>query len=171
MDVSPFLLRYRLPKLRCLRLLGCTISSWDLLGSQIITLTTLELTAFDSPSFPTPPDLLQVSILSSNPLLQYLSLSYSPIAPVFSGNMHSPVVSLRHLEEFHLAHKFRYAFWLLGRLELPDRLNDLKPTLYDCPPSGISKTLGPHLGDRLRRRGRFPGGGLGLLAYSATQTL
>ena len=36
-------------------------------------------------------------------------------------------------------------------------------SLYQCSPSDLSQTLGPYLGDRIRRGGKFPGGGQRLL--------
>ena len=43
-------------------------------------------------------------------------------------------------------------------------MDNLKLALNGCSLLDISQTLGPYLGDRVRRRGRFPGGGLELLA-------
>jgi len=83
-DVSAFFSRYHFPKLRYLRLSGCSISSWDLLKSRITILTTLKLGRGLSP--PQDPSHL-LSILSSNPLLQDLSLSPgpTPTRPVMTG--------------------------------------------------------------------------------------
>ena len=72
-DVSTFFSGYHLSKLNCLRLYGCRISSWDLLKSQTTALTTLELV--DTGPSPTPTLSQLLSILSSNPLLQDLTLS------------------------------------------------------------------------------------------------
>lgn len=49
-------------------------------------------------------------------------------------------------------------------------MDNLNLLLSGCSPSDLSKTLGPYLGDRARRRGRFPGGGLDLSAecYQST---
>ena len=164
-DVSAFFSGCHLPKLKCLRLLGYRISSWDLLKSQTTALTTLELT--DTGPSPTPTLSQLLSILSSNPLLQDLTLSHG----VYGDKWPSPPVPLRHLQKFHLKSGFRHAFLLLNQLELPDKMNNLNLTLDECSPLDISQTLGPYLGDRVRRRGKFPGGGLGLLANHTPSNL
>ena len=156
-DVSSFFSRYHLPKLQCLFLNGCRISSWDLVESRTTALTTLELGSDTLSPVPTLSQLL--SILSSNPLLQDLALSYTPPPHVANGERSSSV-PLPHLKKLRLLSDFRHAFSLLNQLELPDRMDSIKLSLYECPPSDLLQTLGPYLGDRVRRRGRFPGGGL-----------
>ena len=168
-DISRFFSRYHLPNLKRLRLVGCRISSWDLLKSRTTTLTTLELTGVLSPITPTLSDLL--SILSSNPLLQDLTLSYSLVSPVVDGEWPSPLVTLRHLQKFRLTSDFGHAFGLLNRLELPDKMKSLYLDLRHCSPLDTSQILGPYLGDRVRRHGRFPGGGLGLLTTHSYSVL
>ena len=42
-------------------------------------------------------------------------------------------------------------------------MDNLNLSLRECSPSGLSQTLGPYLGDYVRRRGGLPDGGLGLL--------
>jgi len=156
-DVSTFFSRYHLPKLRTLRLSGCSISSWDLLKSRITTLTTLKLAHELSPA-QTPSQLL--SILSSNPLLQHLSLSPCSDPPTVDGGGAFLTVPLRHLKDLYLVSGFFDAtFWLLNRLELPDKMADHYMFLTKCSPSDVAPTLGSYFGDRVRRRGRFPGGG------------
>ena len=160
-DVSDFF-RYHLPKLRCLRLYRCRISSWDLLESRITALTTLELSG-DAPSpIPTLSQLL--SVLSSNPLLQDLKIFYCSTPFVVDGESSSPPVLLRHLKKLHFSNDFHYGFSFLNRLELPDRMDSIKLSLHNCSPSDILQTIGLYLGDRVRRRGKFPGGGLALWA-------
>ena len=162
-DVSGFFSRYRLPKLQCLRLAGCRISSLDLLESQTTALTTLEL--IDHPLSPITSTLSQlVSILSSNPLLQDLSLSCDLVPHVVDGGRPAPLVPLRHLKTLSLSSDFRHTFLLMGQLELPDRLDSLDLSLHSCSPSDLSQTLGPYLRDRVRRWSGFPGGGLRLSA-------
>jgi len=159
-DVTPFFSRYHFLKLRYLRLIGCSISSWDLLKSRITTLTTLKLGRGLSP--PPPPSQLLL-ILSSNPLLQDLSLSPGPDPHAINDDRSSPPVPLRHLKDLHLRSDFFTAtFWLLNRLELPDQMDTLDMFLFKCSPSDITQTLGPYFGDRVRRGSRFPGGGLEL---------
>ena len=167
-DVSGFFSRYYLPKLKCLRLVGCGISSWDLLGSRTAALTTLELADVLSPITPTLSQLL--SILSSNPLLQDLKLSYHLASPVIDGEGSSPLVPLRHLKKFHLTSDFGHASGLLNQLELPDRMERLRLDLRQCSALDLSQILGPYIGDCVRRRGRFPGGGLGLSTSHTSHT-
>ena len=167
-DISDFFSRYHLLKLKRLRLVGCRISSWDLLKSRTTTLTTLELTGVLSPITPTLSQLL--SILSSNLLLQDLTLSYNVALPAIGSEWSYSLVPLRHLQKLRLISDFHHAFGLLNRLELPDKMKSLYLDLRHCSPLDTSQILGPYLGDRVRRRGRFPGGGLGLLTthnYSA----
>ena len=170
-DVSSFFSRYHLPKLQCLRLVGCRISSWDLLKSRTTALTTLELTNNPhldiSPVTSTLPQL--VSILSSNPLLQDLVLSYD-LVPHVDGGWPSPLVPLRHLKKLSLSGDFHSTFLLIGQLQLPDRLDSLDLSLGSCSSSDLSQTLGPYLRDRVRCRGRSPGGGLGLSATNDFST-
>ena len=168
-DVSGFFSRYHLPKLKCLRLLGCRISSWDLLGSRTTALTTLDLTASTISSIA--PTLSQlVSILSSNPLLQELALSYI-LAPHVADESSSSLVSLRHLKRLSLSGTLCHVFLLIRRLELPDRMDSLDLFPFDCSPSDLSQTLGPYLQDRVRRRGGLPGSGLGLfITHSSSFT-
>ena len=161
-DVSDFFSRYHLPKLQRLRLYGCRISSWDLLESRTMALTTLELAGTPPPPILTPSQLL--SILSSNPLLQDLKLSHSLSSHVVDGEWSSHPVPLRHLKKLHFSNDFHHVFSLLNRLELPDGMDNMNLALYKCSPKDILQTIGPCLRDRIRRRGRFPGGGLVLCA-------
>ena len=160
-DVSAFFSRYHLPKLHCLRLSGCSISSWDLLKSRITTLTTLKLSSGLS-LIQDPSQLL--SILSSNPLLQNLSMSPGLAPHPVGGDRSFPPVPLRHLKDLDIqSDSFDATFWLLSRLELPDKLHSLEMALTKCYPLEISQTLGPYLGDRVRGRGGIPGNGLVLM--------
>jgi len=161
-DISAFFSRYRLPKLRSLTLYGCKISSWDLLKSQTSALTTLELVARELSPAPTLPQFL--SIIASNPLLQGLFLYPSPAPYATYGDRSPPLVPLRHLKRLHFTSAFFHAFWLLSRLELPYEMDTLILVLSKCSPSDLSQTLGSYLGDRVRRRNKFPGGALGLVS-------
>jgi len=167
-DVSAFFSRYRLPKLRSLVLYGCKISSWDLLKSQTSALTTLELAARDLSPSPTLPQFL--SIIASNPLLEDLFLFPSPAPYATDGDRSSPPVPLRHLKRLHFTSAFFHAFWLLSRVELPYEMDKLSLFLCGCSPSDLSQILGPYLGDRLRRRVKFPGGALGLVSAKSGPT-
>ena len=161
-DISAFFSRYRFPKLWCLRLYGCRISSWDLLESRTMALTTLNLVTWGLSPTPTLPQLL--SILSSNPLLQDFTLSCSSFPHVVDSDKPPPLVSLHHLRKLQLICSFFHAFRLLDRLERPDKMDVLNLSLEGCSVSDLSQTLGPYLRDLVRRHGRFPGGGLELLA-------
>jgi len=155
-DASPFFSRYHLPKLHRLHLSGCSFYAPDLLKSRITTLTTLRIASELST---TPPPSKLLPILSSNPLLQDLSLSLVPNLYAVDDNGFSLPVPLFHLEYFHLrSYSFNAAFWLLNRLELPDKMNNLDMLIYGCSSPDVTQTLGPYFGDRIRRRGGFPGG-------------
>ena len=160
-DVSAFFSRYHLPKLHCLRLLGCRISSRDLLKSRISTLTTLELANNGLP--PTLSLSQMLSILTANPLLQCLILSNSSVPHIVDGCRSSTQVQLRHLKVLRLAGDLHNAFGLLTRLGLPDKMDDLRLDLSKCSPSVLSQGLWPYLGNHVRRRGRSPGDGLEFL--------
>jgi hypothetical protein len=117
-DVSDFFSRYHFPKLQRLDLSGFTISSWDLLRSRIISLTTLSLSVSTSPFLPTLSQVL--SILSTNPNLQSLRLSHDSV-PDVDNDRPSPQIQLRHLKMLCLSSSFRRVFGLLNRLQLPDK--------------------------------------------------
>lgn len=167
-DLSVFFSRYRLSKLKRLHLHGCRVSPLDLVGSQTMNLTTLSLVTTYLYPIPALPQLL--GILPSNPLLQSLALLPTMFHQVPDGDGSSSPVPLRHLKAFDLTSDFRYACKSLNRLELPDRMDNMKLTLYNCPPE-FPRTLGPYIGDHVRRRGRYPGGGLGIHAYPTLDSL
>ena len=161
-DISAFFSRYHLQKLRSLYLSGCRISSWGLLKSQTAALTTLTLTADNVSPVPTLPQLL--SILSSSPLLQGFEFFHHRGSYIAGQDALTIHVQLRYLERLNLQAPFRLVFALLNRLELPDKMDTIILSLSECSSIDLSQTLGPYLGDRVRRRGRIPGGGIGLLA-------
>jgi len=168
-DVSVFFSQHRLPKLQCLRLLGCRISSWDLLKSQTTVLTTLWLSNINLSPIPTLSQLL--SILSSNPLLQHFILCYSPDPDTIDSDTPHRRVTLRHLKQLRFNGPFRHVFRLLSQLELPNKMDNLSLFLSECSPLDISQTVGPYFGDRVQRLGGFPGGGLRLLVNHGTRIL
>jgi hypothetical protein len=157
-DVSAFFSRYRFPKLQRLDLFGWSISSWDLLESRTTSLTTLSLMHCQQSPLPTLSQML--SILSANPNLQRLELAYGSVPHADSNRPSSPI-QLRHLKSLHLTSDFHCAFGLLDRLELPDKMDGLNLSLSECSPSDLLQTLGPYLGNRVRRRSP---NGLSLLA-------
>ena len=165
-DISTFFSRHRLPKLQRLCLSRCSISSWDLLKLQTTVLTTLELA--DIALSPTPSQLL--SILSSNLLLQRLSLAYGSTPDVIESDCLPSRIPLHRLKELRLNGDLCHAFKLLNRLEFPDKMDYLNLFLYECSPLDLSQTVGPYFWGHVRRRGRFPGGGLGLSVYHGPET-
>jgi hypothetical protein len=156
LDVS-FFTHSRLSKLRHLKLTGCAISSWDNLVSQSTLLTTLELFFDDASPTPTMPQLL--SILTSNPHLQTLTLNAHAI-PHDVGDGHSQQVPLCHLEKLRLDGDVGRVFGLLRRLEYPKEMGKLSLS-PSCTVADISQTIGPYVRDYLRCRGRSRDG-LGL---------
>ena len=152
LDISNFFSRYHFPKLQCLNLYRCSISLWDLLGSRTTSLTTLSLTVFEPSPLPTLSQML--SILSANPNLQFLALSYDS-AP-YPDNDNSSQIQLCHLKRLRLTSTFGCVFGLLNRLELPDNMDGLYLSLFEYSRSDLLQTLGPYLGNRARRRS--PGG-------------
>ena len=147
-DVSHFFSRYHFPKLQRLDLDGYSISPWDLLKSRTASLTTLSLVT-NNPPRPTLSQML--SILSANPNLQSLQLSHDSV-PNVDSDWSSPRVRLRHLKNLHLGSNLPRVFGLANRLELPDKMDGLKLTMIGCSPSDLLQTLGPYLGNRVRRR-------------------
>ena len=151
-DVSYFFSRYHFPRLQRLDLYGCGILSWDLLRSQITSLTTLSLTNCQRSPIPTLSQML--SILSANPNLQSLILFHGSIPHAYSDRLSS--IQLHHLKRLHLTSDFCCVFGLLNHLELPDKMDSLYLSLFECSPSDLPQTLGPYLGTHIRRRS--PGG-------------
>ena len=151
----------------CLDLRGFDISSWDLLGSRITSLTTLSLIGVRRSPLPTVSQML--SILSANPNLQSLELSRDSV-PDINGDRSSSQIQLPHLTRLRLTSTLRRVFGLLGRLELPDKMDHLDLSLSSCSPLDLPQTLGPYLGNLVRPRS--PGGlrlsvgpGPGLLSW------
>jgi hypothetical protein len=148
-DVSDFFSQYHFPKLQRLLLFGFVVSSWDLLESRTTSLTTLELAAIKISPLPTLSQML--SILSANPNLQHLRLSHDSVPDVDSDRP-SFQIQLCHLKTFHLESNPHRVFGLLDRLELPDKMDHLNLSLYECQPPDLPQTLGPYLRNHIRRR-------------------
>jgi hypothetical protein len=148
-DISNFFSRYHFPKLHRLELCGFKISSWDPLGSRTASLTTLSLAAINSSPLPTLSQML--SILSANPNLQSLVLLNGSV-PEVESDRSSSRIQLRHLKRLHLGSNIRNVFGLLNRLEFPDKTSHLNLSLHGCSPSDLPRTLGPYLGNQIRRR-------------------
>ena len=163
-DVSKFFARSRLSKLRMLDLSGnFQISSWDYLTSRTTLLTTLSLEIGEfSPSIsPTTPQLF--SILTSNPNLRQLILSDVAL-PYDDGSTFQ--VSLRNLNILSLTGDFHRLFALLRRLILPESLDSIFITGFDCTTEDISQTLMPYMRTYFQRDARFQDR-LGICSFSS----
>jgi len=153
---SDLFAHYRFPKLQHLELSHCTISSWDHLQSRTSTLTNLILEPDNSSPAPSTSQLL--SILASNPTLQKIRI-FEPAVPN-DGDNSSFQVPLHQLKELKLDGNSQHVVRLLHRLDHPRTMDKLHLSL-DCAIADISQTVGPYLGDYIRRRGK-PQGGLGI---------
>jgi hypothetical protein len=91
------------------------------------------------------------SILSANPNLQSLVLLHGSI-PNADSDRSSSQMQLRHLKRLHLGSDIRRVFGLLNQLKFPDKMGDLNLSLRGCSPSNLPQTLGPYLGNHIRRR-------------------
>jgi hypothetical protein len=158
-DISDFFSRYHFPKLQRLDLFECNISSWDLLRSRITSLTTLSLATIHNPPFLTLSQILL--ILSANPNLQSIKLT-GDLVPDIDDDRSSSQIQLRRLKMLHLEGSHRRVFGLLDRLELPDKMDNLRLSLSKCPPSDLQQYIGPYLRNCIRRRSP---GGLRLLIH------
>jgi hypothetical protein len=148
-DISNFFSRHHFPKLQRLDLQGCSISSWDLMKSRTTSLTALGLAGIRGTPLPTLSQTL--SILSPNPNLRRLVLSFGSVPDVNSDGPSSRI-QLHHLKQLHSTSEFRCVFGLLDRLDLPNKMDDLSLSLYECSPSDLLQTLGPYLGNHIRHR-------------------
>jgi len=165
-DVSDFFAHYRFPKLQCLELVNCTISSWDLMTSRTSVLTTLALgVTYPSPA-PTTSELL--SILASNPALRDVSLCENGL-PDDNGGKSPFRVSLHNLRDLDLSGDLRHVFGFLHRLDLPKDMDSLTLNLMGCAVADISQLIGPYLRDYLRHRDKSQNG-LGLYLFSEGYT-
>ena len=87
----------------------------------------------------------------SHPNLQFLALLDSSVPDVESDRSSSQT-QLHHLKRLHLGSSIRSVFGLLNRLEFPDKMDNLNLSLDDCSPLDLPQTLGPYLGNQIRRR-------------------
>ena len=155
LDISNFLVHYRFPRLRVLRLLTSGgISPWDHLKLQAASLTTLSLGFVRAPDSPTTPQLL--SILASYPDLQDLTL-YGAVIPNDADDSSTFRVPLHRLKKLELIGDCSHVFRLLHRLECPDTMDQVYLFISECTGEGVSEFLEPYLRDRIRRDVRFQG--------------
>ena len=152
MNVSRFFARSRLSKLSLLSLTGdFQISSWKYLASQTTLLTTLSITDRRSLPFPTASQLYL--ILSSNPNLRRLTLSYAAIPQDTDGS--TSRVPLPNLKRLNLSGEFCHLFGLLRRLILPEVLDEMCLLGFRSTVHDVSQTLAPYMRDYFRRDDRF----------------
>jgi len=154
MDVSEFFARSRLSKLCTLDVSGnFQISSWDCLTSRTTLLTTLslEISQFSPSTALTTSQLF--SILASNPNLQQLMLS--DVALPFDIDRSTFQVPLLNLSMLTLTGDFGRLFALLRQLILPETLDGVLLTGFDCTVEDISRILGPYMRNYFRRDARF----------------
>ena len=162
-DSSNFFARHRFPKLRYLRLsVGPRIPPWEHLALHTSALTTLSIIIKDGTSNPTAAQLL--SILTSNPRLQYLNLSGLAISHDCGGAFATPV-PLRHLEDLSIDGNFRSVFRLLHRLGHPERMTETTLAVRSCIVEDIARTFWPYVRNHIERDGRFRDG-LGIFLHS-----
>ena len=153
-DVSDFLARSRLSRLRCLDLNGqIRISSWDHLASRSTLLTTLSLNVHVPSSSPTVTVAQLFSILTSNPNIRKLSLSEAALPN--DADRSTFKVQLCNLKALALAGEPHCISGLLCQLILPEMLDgmDLRgsgSTVEDMP-----QILTPYMQDHFRRDVRF----------------
>ena len=157
LNISPFLTRYRFPRLRVLSLCCRRISSWDQLKIQATSLTTLSLSGYGSPTWMTRRQFL--STFASFPNLEELSLCEAICADDvgYESTSRVPLPQLKNLCLEGLYCELRSVFdWL----EDPDKMDTVHLELTQCEMEDLG-FFGQYLRDRVRRDGRFQGG-LGL---------
>jgi len=152
LNISPFLVRYRFPRLRVLSLYCRGISSWDHLKIQATSLTTLSLWSFGSPTTITRCQF--ISALSSHPNLQDLSLCKAMV-PEDVGDGSTSRVSLDQLKKLRLSGLSGEVLRLLDWMEYPDKMDFVHLDLSQCIGKTISEFFAPYLRNRIRRDVRF----------------
>ena len=153
-DVSKFFARSRLSKLGLLELTGnLRFSSWECLSrTTLLTALSLEISEF-SPSTPLTISHL-FSVLTSNPNLQQLILIDLAI-PRIAADESVPHVSLPNLNLLSLTGEFRRIFALLRRLGVPETLDSMYLSGFDCTIEEVNQILVPYIRNHYRRDGRF----------------
>jgi len=152
-DISNFFAQSCLPKLRFLDLFGqIQLSSWDHLVTRTTLLTALSLDITPSPS-PTLTTTQLLSILTSNPNLQELSLSDTTLPNDVDNSTFR--VRLPHLKTLSLTGEPHHLVGLLRRLIFPGVLDEMEltgsgPTVEDMP-----QTLELYMQDYFRRDVKF----------------
>ena len=159
-DISDFFTHSSFPKLQCVKLYNCAISSWDIIVSRAPVLATMDLSFSHSKFTPT---ITQILPIFSCPTLREISLWWWQKLPG-DGNP-SIRASIHHLKEFTLRGDPQDVFELLNRLDNSGNVDYLAITLGCKVIEDISYIAGPYLQDYLQRRGR-PCSGLGLCLHN-----
>lgn len=151
-DVSKFFTRSRLPKLRLLELTGNLLfSSWDcLFRTTLLTSLSLDISEY-SPSAPLSISQL-FSVLTSNPNLEQLILTDLAIPNVPDETTQVP---LRNLNLLSLTGEFHRIFALLRRLGIPETLDSMYLSGFDCTMEEVNQILVPYIRNHYQRDARF----------------
>ncbi|KAF9647992.1 hypothetical protein BDM02DRAFT_3187522 [Thelephora ganbajun] len=153
-DVSKFLARSRLSKLRLLDLSGnVRILSWDFLAFRTTLLTALMLGINELSSSPSLTTSQLLSVLTSNPNLRELKLLNLAIPNDTDGATFQ--VPLRNLNMLSLTGDFRHVLGLLRQLILPETLDNIHLAGFNCTVGDISQTFGPYMRNYFQRDARF----------------
>ena len=147
-DVATFFARHCFPKLWYLSLSDCSDFALDHLKPHTKALISLFLhdDMISPPSIPTTSQIL--SLLSSNPQLQHITLHLSAINDD-SASGYGFQVPLRHLKRFSLGMDPRCALAILQRLGFPDGMDQLNLRFYSCGLEVARQIVGPYIRDRL----------------------
>ena len=153
-DASKFFARCRFPKLSYLCLsMGTQISDWEHVGFHTTALTTLSLTVDPRgmKTVPTTTELL--SILTSNPRLQNVTLT-NLRALRDDGDRSTVTVPMRNLEKLTIDGDSHSVFQLMQRLDYPQAMDEVSLTIRRCRTEDILGTLGPFARNHIQRDGR-----------------
>ena len=93
-----------------------------------------------------------LSILTSNPQLQTLSLTGIPHD---NGDGSNSLIPLRRLRRLELSGDLPSVFRLLHQLDHPTTMDQIDLNLSGCTEEDISGTVGPYMRDRILHDGRF----------------
>jgi len=152
LDISPFLICYRFPRLRVVSLYCPMILFWDYLKIKATSLTTLSLWSVGFPTRITRPQF--ISVLSSFPSLEELSLCGAMLPDDIDDGSTSRV-PLRQLKDLCLVGHHDEVSKLLDWLEQPDKMDSVHLDLSQCVGEAVSEFFEPYLRDRIRRDDRF----------------
>ena len=163
-DVTNFFARHRFPKLQHLYLSQCTDLALDHLKSSTTALIGLSLhdNTLSPVSVPSTSQLL--SLLSSNPHLQTVTLSILAVNDDIESECDLQV-PLPHLKGLTLTMDFRPALAILQRLKFPAIVLKFNLFLQGCTLEAARCIIGPYIRDRLQD-GTVSGNTLGIIILS-----